>query len=103
MKIIWAKHGEERQQQWQQKRPDITREAVETVLSYPEQIVPENDVLVAQSKFGTGLLRIVFIELGNSKRIITLYWGSYRIRVKTCKIGLKALLRGALRKRYRLI
>jgi hypothetical protein len=29
--------------------------------------------------------------------------GSYRIRVKTCKIGLKALLRGALRKRYRLI
>lgn len=76
MQIIWTKHGEERQQQWQQKRPEITREAVETVLSYPEQIVPENDVLVAQSKFGTGLLRVVFIELGNSKRIITLYWTS---------------------------
>jgi len=60
MDIIWTKHGEERQQQWQQKRPDITREAVETVLSYPEQIVPESDVLVAQSKFGTGLLRVVF-------------------------------------------
>ena len=71
MNIIWTKHGEERQQQWQKKRSDITREAVETVLSYPEQIVPENDVLVAQSKFGTGLLRVVFIELGNSKRIAT--------------------------------
>ena len=35
MQIIWTKHGEEQQQQWQQKRPDITREAVETVLSYP--------------------------------------------------------------------
>ncbi len=73
MNIIWTKHGEEQQQQWQQKRSDITREAV---LSYPEQIVPENDVLVAQSKFGTGLLRVVYIELGNSKRIITLYWTS---------------------------
>ena len=74
--IIWTKQGEERQQQWQQKRSDITREAVETFLSYPEQIVPENDGFVAQSKLGTGLLRVVYIELGNSKRIITLYWTS---------------------------
>jgi hypothetical protein len=29
--------------------------------------------------------------------------GSYRIRVKTCKIGLKALPRGALRNQFRLI
>ena len=76
MQIIWTKHGEERQQQWQQKRSDITREAVETVFSYPEQVLPENDGFVAQSKLGTGLLRVVFIELGNSKRIITLYWTS---------------------------
>ena len=58
MNIIWTKHGEDRQQQWQQKRPDITREAVETVLSYPEQIVPENDVFVAQSKFGKGIKQL---------------------------------------------
>ncbi|MEA5486959.1 hypothetical protein, partial [Pseudanabaena sp. CCNP1317] len=30
-------------------------------------------------------------------------WGSYRIRVKTCKIGLKALPRRALRNQFRLI
>jgi len=74
MQIIWTKHAEERQQQWQQTRPEITREAIETVLSYPEQIVLEDESLIAQSKFGTGLLRVVFIELGNSKRIITFYW-----------------------------
>lgn len=74
MNIIWTKHAEERQQQWQQKRPEINREAIETVLRYPEQVVSENDSLIAQSKFGTGLLRVVFIELGNSKRILTFYW-----------------------------
>ena len=74
MNIIWTKHAEERQQQWQEKRVEITREAVETVLSYPEQVVSEDDVLVAQSKLGKGILRIVFIELGESKRILTLYW-----------------------------
>ncbi len=74
MNIVWTKHAEERQQQWQQKRPELTHEAVETVLSYPEQVVSENDLSIAQSKFGTGLLRVVFIELGNSKRILTFYW-----------------------------
>ena len=74
MNIIWTKHAEERQQQWQQQRPEINREAIEAVLRYPEQVVTENDSLIAQSKFGTGLLRVVFIELGNSKRILTFYW-----------------------------
>jgi hypothetical protein len=72
MDIIWTKHGEERQQQWQQKRPEITREEVETVLSYPEQVVAENDVLVAQSKFGKeikqpciklSLISITFLQI----------------------------------------
>ena len=35
MQIIWTKHAEERQQQWRQTRPEITREAIETVLNYP--------------------------------------------------------------------
>ena len=52
MQIIWTKHGEERHQQCQQKRSDITRETVETVLSYPEQIISKNYGFIAQSKFG---------------------------------------------------
>lgn len=72
MQIIWTKHGEERHQQCQQKRSDITRETVETVLSYPEQIVSKNDGFVAQSKFVKGikqpcinlsLISITFIQV----------------------------------------
>ncbi|MDX2217099.1 MAG: DUF4258 domain-containing protein [Oculatellaceae cyanobacterium bins.114] len=73
MNIVWTKHAEERQQQWQQ-RLDITREEVETVLMNPQQIVVENDVIVAHSRRGNGLLRVVFVEISNTKRILTLYW-----------------------------
>jgi hypothetical protein len=73
MHIVWTKHAEERQQQWQQ-RLEITGEEVETVLMSPQQIVAEDDVLVAQSRRGEGLLRVVFVEIGNTKRILTLYW-----------------------------
>lgn len=73
MQIIWTKHAEERQQQWQQ-RLEITREEIETVVTQPQQIVTEDDVLVAQSIRGNGLLRIVFADIGNTRRIITLYW-----------------------------
>jgi hypothetical protein len=34
----------------------------------------EDDVLVAQSRRGEGLLRVIFVEIGNTKRILTLYW-----------------------------
>jgi hypothetical protein len=73
MQIIWTKHAEERQQQWQ-KRLEITREEIETVVTQPQQIVTEDDVLVAQSIRGNGLLRIVFADIGNTRCIITLYW-----------------------------
>ncbi|MCU0569515.1 MAG: DUF4258 domain-containing protein [Oculatellaceae cyanobacterium Prado106] len=72
MQIVWSKHAEERQQQWQQ-RFNITREEIEATLLNPQQIVIEDDVLVAQSKRGEGLLRVVFVEIGNTKRILTLY------------------------------
>jgi hypothetical protein len=36
--------------------------------------VAEGEVLVAQSQRGKGLLRVVFVEIGNTKRILTLYW-----------------------------
>jgi hypothetical protein len=73
MPIVWTRHAEERQQQWDQ-RLGITRDEVEKILTYPQQIVAENQVFVAQSKRGNGLLRIVFINIGKTKRILTLYW-----------------------------
>jgi hypothetical protein len=45
-----------------------------SVLTDPQQIVAENQVFVAQSKRGNGLLRIVFVNIGKTKRILTLYW-----------------------------
>lgn len=73
MLIVWTLHAEERQQQWQ-KRLGITRYEVEDVLNNPQQIVIENEVFVAQSKRGDGLLRVPFVTIGNTKRILTLYW-----------------------------
>lgn len=73
MKVYWTKHAEERQQQWQQ-RLNITREEVEVVLMNPQQIVFEDDVMVAHSRRGNGLLRVVFVEIDSTKRILTVYW-----------------------------
>lgn len=73
MKIVWTKHAEERQQQWEE-RLGITRSEVEKVLSSPQQIMIEDDVLVAHSQRGKGLLRVVLVEIGNTKRILTVYW-----------------------------
>lgn len=73
MKIYWTKHAEERQQQWQQ-RLGITREEVEALVEQPEQVVIEDDVKVAQGKRGQGILRIPFTDIGDTRRIITLYW-----------------------------
>lgn len=73
MQIVWTKHAEERQRQWQQ-RLNITQEEVENVLQQPQQVVVENDVKVAQKLHGNGLLRVVFVEIGNTQRILTLYW-----------------------------
>lgn len=71
--IVWTKHAEERQQQWQEKL-GITHDEVEQTLTAAQQVVAEDDVWVVQSRRGNGLLRIVFAEIGNTKRILTLYW-----------------------------
>jgi Domain of unknown function (DUF4258) len=73
MQIIWTKHAEERQQQWHQ-RLKITRAEIEAVVTQPQQIIIEDEVLVAQAIRGNGLLRVVFADIGNTRRIITLYW-----------------------------
>lgn len=60
MQIVWTKHAQERQQQWEE-RLRITREEVEAAVTNPQQIIVEEDVLVAQIKRGNGLLRVPFV------------------------------------------
>jgi len=73
MQIVWTKHAQERQQQWEE-RLRITREEVEAAVTNPQQIIVEDDVLVAQIKRGNGLLRVPFVEIGKTRRILALYW-----------------------------
>lgn len=76
MEIRWTKHAEERQKQWE-KKLGITRQEVERIVIDPEQIVPGDlGALVAQSRRGDGLLRVPYIEAGNTRRILTVYWTS---------------------------
>ena len=50
MKVIWTKHAEERQKEWE-KILAITRQEVEDLVRKPEQVVPgDMGVLVAQTK-----------------------------------------------------
>jgi hypothetical protein len=50
---------------------------VENVVSHPKQVVKgDMEVLVAQAKIHNGLLRVPFIEVGENKKIITVYWTS---------------------------
>ena len=72
MQVLWTKHTEERQFQWQQ-RLGITCEDVEEVVQYPQQIIYDDEI-IAQSFYGKGLLRVVLIEIGDTRRILTLYW-----------------------------
>ena len=76
MKIVWTKHAEDRQKEWE-KKMGITHADVEGLLKNPQQIVPgDMDALVAQSKRGNGLLRVPFKDIGGSRKILTVYWTS---------------------------
>jgi hypothetical protein len=75
-KIIWTRHAESRQKEWEQRR-GLTRRLIEEVMRNPGQIVPGDlNVLVAQTKFGGGLIRVPFLEGENEIKILTLYWTS---------------------------
>ena len=50
---------------------------MEEILNNPEQIVPGDlDVLVAQTRRASGLVRVPFVESEGMKRVITVYWTS---------------------------
>jgi len=76
MKIVWTSHAEERQKEWW-KKLGITREEVEKLLMKPEQTVSgDRDVLIAQGRRGKGLLRVAFVEVEESRKVLTIYWTS---------------------------
>lgn len=76
VKIIWTNHAQERQREWEEE-VGVTRREVESVVSFPEQIVPgDREVQVAQSRPGNGLLRVPFIEGEDGRRVIIVYWTS---------------------------
>jgi hypothetical protein len=76
VKIVWTRHAEERQKEWQ-KKLGITRDEVERVVREPAQIVPGDlGALVAQAKRGNGLLRVPFVAIEEERRILTIYWTS---------------------------
>ena len=76
MKIIWTRHAKERQKEWE-RILGISREQVENVLKNPEQIVAGyRNVLIAQTRWRNGLLRVPFMETEEELKIVTIYWTS---------------------------
>ncbi len=76
MNIIWTKHAEDRQREWERKL-GITKKEVEDVVRNPEQIVPgDMGILVAQSRTYDGLLRVPFVETRDARKVLTIYWTS---------------------------
>jgi len=76
MTIVWTKHAEERQQEWQ-RTLGVTRHDVEELLKNPEQVVPgDRAVLIAQTRKGSGLLRVPFAEGEGTRTVLTVYWTS---------------------------
>ncbi len=76
MKIIWTIHAEERQREWERMK-GVTREVVENAVLSPDQVVTGDlSTLVAQSHWRGGLLRVAFIETGEGRKLITVYWTS---------------------------
>ena len=76
MKIVWTKHAEERQREWERKL-GISRQEVEDLLTQPEQIVSGDlGAFVSQSRRGNGLLRVPFMAAGDERKILTVYWTS---------------------------
>jgi hypothetical protein len=77
LRIVWTRHAEERQQEWQRKL-GITRQEVEELVKNSEQVVPgDRAVLIAQARRGRGLLRVPFAEGEARRTILTVYWTSH--------------------------
>jgi hypothetical protein len=55
----------------------VTKADVEAILHEPDQVIPgDRGAKVAQHRYDDGLLRIVFVEEAEERRVITVYWTS---------------------------
>lgn len=75
MTVIWTRHAQERQQEWQ-KRLGVTRQEVEALVANPGQIVPgDGDAMVAQGRHGEGLYtgRAGLSDIGRGERMRVKY------------------------------
>ena len=76
MDVVWTRHAEDRQREWE-KRRGVTRRDAEDVLASPDRIVAgDAGAWVAQRAQGDGMLRVVFREVHGVRRILTIYWTS---------------------------
>ncbi|MCS3939535.1 hypothetical protein GGP84_002167 [Salinibacter ruber] len=76
MDIVWTKHAEERQEQWNEKR-GIPRNEIEDVIGDPGQVVSgHGDAEVAQKRRGPGLIQVPFVREGSERILLTVYWTS---------------------------
>ena len=76
IEIIWTKHAEDRQKEWERKL-GITRKEAEQVAENPEQIVEgDRGTFVAQSRRREGLLRVPYAEVEGKRKLLTVYWTS---------------------------
>ena len=76
MSVTWTHHAEQRLVEWSRRR-GVTRDKVEDLVASPTQLVPGDlGTMVAQVRYGGGLLRVVFAEEADERRILTLYWTS---------------------------
>lgn len=74
--IEWTRHAKDRQQAWQISH-GIARADVEATLAEPEQdLQGDLGTRIAQTRRGDGLLRVVYVTQGDTRRILTLYWTS---------------------------
>ena len=76
MRVIWTKHAEERQKEWEKKLM-ITKKEVDDLMVNPDQILPgDKDAFIAQRKFRSGLLQVPFVDVERKRKILTIYWTS---------------------------
>lgn len=76
MKVVWTDHARVRQGAWEE-RLGISASTVERVARSPEQVVPgRGRARVTQARWQHGLIRVIFVDHGEERRLITVYWTS---------------------------
>lgn len=76
MRVVWTDHARVRQEAWEE-RLGIPSSIVERVARSPDQVVPgRGPAEIAQTRWQQGLIRVVFVDDGEERKLITVYWMS---------------------------